>query len=155
VRARLLVTLVFVLVAALPASHAEDGFGSGAVRSSTYSSAGLTVTLPSGWHVVRRQLTPCVDPTERLTLSGRRALLMLQERRHPRAREFSARPHRFALRGTPQPIACCAPTGRPGWFFNFRDGGRGFYVYMYLGAPGTRAEVLAILDSLRVRVRGR
>jgi hypothetical protein len=63
---------------------------------------------------------------------------------------FSPRPRRFGLRGKPEAIACCAPSGRPGWFFNFRDQGRAFYVYVYIGQPGTRAEALAILDSLRV-----
>jgi len=32
----------------------------------------------------------------------------------------------------------------------FLDNGRGFYVYVYVGRHGTRGEILAILDSLRV-----
>jgi hypothetical protein len=32
----------------------------------------------------------------------------------------------------------------------FGESGRGFYVYVYLGRRGTRAEALAILDGLRV-----
>jgi hypothetical protein len=122
-----------------------------------YRAARLRITLPSGWRVVHRRLTPCVNPIERLTLSGRGALVMLQESLDPRRyiRRFSPRPHRFALKGKPQPIACCAPTRRPGWFFNFRDRGRGFYGYVYLGRVGTRAEALALLDGLRVQPRRR
>jgi hypothetical protein len=124
-------------------------------RSVRYTAAGLTVTLPAGWRVVHRRLTPCVNPIERLTLTGGGALVMLQESLDPRRyiRRFSPRPHRFELKGKPQPIACCAPTQRPGWFFNFGDQGRGFYVYVYLGQAGTPAEALAILNGLRVQPR--
>ncbi len=126
-------------------------------RSVSYTAARLTVTLPSGWRVVHRRLTPCVNPIERLTVTGRGALVMLQESLDPRRyiRRFSPRPHRVALKGKPQPIACCAPTRRPEWFFNFRDRGRGFYVYVYLGQAGTRAEALAILNGLQVQPRPR
>lgn len=92
-------------------------------RSVRYTAAGLRVTLSSGWRVVHRRLTPCVNPIERLTVTGHGALVMLQESLDPRRyiRRFSPRPHRFGLKGKPQPIACCAQTRRPGWFFNFRD----------------------------------
>jgi len=131
--------------------------GPAGTRSVTYKAAGLTVTLPPSWRVVHRRLTPCVNPIERLTLRGRGALVMLQESLDPRRyiRRFSPRPHRFALEGKQQPIACCAPTRRPGWFFDFRDRNRGFYVYLYLGRVGTRAEALALLDGLRVQPRRR
>ena len=131
-------------------------FAAGAIavpaRQNLYSDAraGLSVRLPVGWHVVHRRLTPCTDPVERLTVQGRGAMVMLQERLAGDA-GFAARPDRFVLRGKPSPIECCAPLGRPGWFFHFRDGGRGFYGYVYLGRRGTRAEALAILDSLRIR----
>ncbi len=124
-------------------------------RSATHTTAGLTVTLPSGWRVVHRRLTPCVNPIERLTVTGRGALVMLQESLDSRRyiRRFSPRPRRFELGGKPEAIACCAPTRRPGWFFNFRDRGRGFYVYVYVGQIGTRAEALAMLDRLQVQPR--
>jgi hypothetical protein len=78
---------------------------------------------------------------------------MLQERLHPAGRELAPRPSRFELHGKPQYIECCAPLDRPGWVANFGDKGRGFYVYVYLGGPKTRGEVLSILRSLRVRPR--
>ena len=64
-----------------------------------------------------------------------------------------ARPPRFALGGPAQYLACCPPREGKGWFLTFRDGDRGFYAYVYLGARGTRSQVLRILDSLRVRSR--
>jgi hypothetical protein len=110
------------------------------------------VAVPAGWRVVDRRLTPCTNPIERITIAGRGAMVMLQESLDPRRhiQRFRPGPHRFRLSGKPQPLACCAPTGRGGWFFNFRDHGRGFYVYVYLGARGTRTQALAALDSLRV-----
>jgi hypothetical protein len=74
---------------------------------------------------------------------------------HRYVRRLSLRPTRFALHGEPQWTACCAPLDRRGWFSAFRDHGRGFYVYVYLGKPGTRREALRALDSLRVRARSR
>lgn len=123
----------------------------------TYSNAGLTATVPAGWHVVHRRLTPCTNPLERLTLSGHGGLVTLMETLDPRShiRRFSPRPPRFDLHGEPQWSACCAPLNRRGWFLNFRDHGRGFYVYAYLGAPGTREEILGILDTVRVQPRPR
>lgn len=127
----------------------------GDAPAARYTAANLTVALPAGWRVVERRLTPCTNPIERLTVTGRGALVILQESLDPRRyiRRFSPRPSRFRLRGEPQPIECCAPTRRPGWFFDFRDRGRGFYVYVYVGRAGTRTEALAILDSLRVEPR--
>jgi hypothetical protein len=126
-----------------------------ASRPATDSHAGLTVTLPAGWHVVQKRLTPCTNPLERLTLSGHGALVTLMETLDPRShlRHFSPRPRRFALHGEPQWSACCAPLNRRGWFLNFRDHGRGFYAYVYLGRPGTREETLGILDTVRVQPR--
>lgn len=122
-------------------------------RTYTDDRVGLSLRVPPGWDIVHRRLTPCVNPIERLTVAGRGALVMLQEALDPRRYigRFAPRPRRSGLRAKPQPIACCAPSRRPGWFFNFREGGRGFYVY--LGGPATRSDALAILDSLRVRPR--
>jgi hypothetical protein len=75
---------------------------------------------------------------------------MLEERLHPARNGFPERPETFELRGRPQPIECCEPLERAGWFSRFQENGRGFYVYVYLGRHGTRTAALAILDSLRV-----
>jgi hypothetical protein len=122
----------------------------------TYSAAGISAALPLGWEVVHGRLTPCTDPIERLVVRGRGGLVMVQESLGPRqhVQRLSPRPQRFALRGKPRFIACCAPPGRGrGWLFNFRDSRRGFYAYVFLGQQGTRAEALEILDSLDVRPR--
>ena len=124
--------------------------GGAAVRASTVvTRSGIAATLPPRWHVVDRRLTLCSDPVERLAVSGRGALVMLQERLGG-SRGFAGRPDRFELEGKPYQLECCAPLQRAGWFLNFRDAGRGFYAYVYLGAAGTRAEALAILGSLRI-----
>lgn len=117
---------------------------------------GLSVPVPDGWKIVRRPLSPCTDPAQRLALRGRGALVQIQERLEPEdVTQFPARPARFALRGAPDWIACCVPDERKdkGWMLAFRDGGRGFYAYVFLGSAGTRGEVLSILDGLRVRAR--
>jgi hypothetical protein len=123
-------------------------------RQNVYRNAqvGLSVRVPVGWDVVARRLTPCSDPVERLTVRGRGAMVMLQERAAGGA-GFAPRPERFTLRGKAHPMECCAPLGRPGWFILFRDHGRGFYAYVYLGRRGTEADALAILDSLRIKPR--
>jgi hypothetical protein len=147
--------IVLGLLAAL-AFGPPRAFGA-ADMPATYSRAGLTVTLPAGWRVLHARHTACTNPIERLTVSGHGALMTLMETLDPRryVRRFSPRPKRFALHGEPRWIACCAPLDRRGWFFVFRDHGRGFYVYVYLGRPGTRREALRALDSLRVRARSR
>ena len=146
---------LFLLVVMAGSVLAPSAAGGGS--AATYTRAGLTVTVPAGWHAVARRLTPCSNPLERITIAGRGAMVMIQESLDPRRyiERFRPRPQRFSLRGGPQPVACCAPLERAGWFFDFRDGGRGFYVYVYLGAPGTRAQALAALDSLRVSPRRR
>ena len=121
-----------------------------------HASAGLSVEVPHGWTVVREQLSVCTNPVQRLALRGRGALVQIVERLGAsELTGFAARPERFALQGPPQWVACCVPDGRKdkGWFLSFRDGNRGFHAYVYLGRPGTRAEALTILDSLRVRRR--
>ena len=117
---------------------------------------GLSASVPPGWKVERRPLTPCTDPVQRLALRGQGALVQIQERLVVEdIAGYPARPARFALRGAPDWIACCVPEERKdkGWLLTFRDGGRALYAYVFLGRAGTRRDALAILDSLRVRSR--
>jgi hypothetical protein len=137
-------------MAALGALVTVLGAGAAVGGSDVIMRAGITATVPPGWRVVDRRLTPCTDPAGRLTLVGHRAMVMLQERLAG-ARGFPPRPHRFELRGQPAPMECCAPLARAGWLVSFGDNGRGFYAYVYPGAAGTRAETLTVLDSLRIR----
>ncbi|HUQ21530.1 MAG TPA: hypothetical protein VM049_00790 [Gaiellaceae bacterium] len=119
-----------------------------------YEHAGLSVDLPAGWTKVGRPLSHCTNPVQRLALRGHGALVQIVETLdYAYVHRFPVRPRRFDLRGHAQYQACCPPREAKGWFLSFRDGNRGFYAYVYLGTRGTRAEVLDVLDSLRVRAR--
>ena len=118
--------------------------------------AGIMAPAPPGWHVVDKRLTPCVNPLERLTLVGPDGgMVMLQESLDPRRyiSRFDARPSRWRLRGEPQWIACCAPKSARGWFMNFHESGRGFYVYVYGKTPRARRDAVSILDRLQIEPR--
>ena len=139
---RLFLVLIAALAFATPAS------------AHRYERSGLSVTVPAGWTTVRKPLSVCTNPVQRLALRGHGALVQIVETLdYAYVHRFPARPRRFALRNSAQYQACCPPRDGRGWFLSFRDGNRGFYAYVYLGERGTRAEVLRILDSLRVRAR--
>ena len=119
-----------------------------------YERAGLSVDVPAGWTPVRKALSVCTNPVQRVALRGHGALIQIVETLdYAYVERFPMRPRRFALRGPAQYQACCPPRDDKGWFLSFRDGNRGFHAYVYLGERGTRAHVLRILDSLRVRPR--
>ena len=143
------VTFLAIGMAALGALVAVLAAGAAARGPTVVTRAGITAALPPGWRTVDRRMTPCTDPVERLTLVGHGAMVMLQERQAG-PRGFPSRPRRFELRGRAGPTECCAPLARAGWFLSFRDEGRGFYAYVYLVGTSTRAEALALLDSLRI-----
>lgn len=143
---RVLALLAAVAALAVPAAAGNRQYERPAV--------GLSVLVPDGWTVVERPLTPCSNPVQRLALRGRGALVQLQERLGVTdLNAYPPRSRRFRLPGKARWIACCSPEERKGWMFPFRDAGRGFYAYVYLGGGETRREALAILDSLRVRPR--
>ena len=122
--------------------------------SGRYERAGLSVEVPTGWRIVGKPLSVCTNPVQRLALRGHGALVQIVETLdYAYVHRFPARPRRFALRGPSQYQACCPPREAKGWFLSFRDGNRGFYAYVYLGERGTRAQVLRILDSLRVKAQ--
>ena len=137
-----LVVLATLALAGAPASAAR------------YKDAGLSVDVPAGWTVVTKPMSECTNPVQRLALRGHGALVQIVETLdYAYVHRFPARPRRFALRGPARYVACCPPREAKGWFLSFRDGNRGFYAYVYLGRPGSRAQVLRILDSLGVRPR--
>ena len=74
-------------VVAAATTGAANGDAAGA-EVTQISRHGITVLLPPHWHGVDRKLTPCIDPSERLTVAGGGALVMLQERLRPVAGEF-------------------------------------------------------------------
>ena len=140
---------LLLLAAALLAGTASPAEARG---SAEYTTHGLTVSVPRGWSVVHRRLTPCVNPIERIDLVGDGAFLMLQESLDsPRLlRRFPARPRRFRVSGEATPLACCTPTRRAGWLIHFRDRGRAFYAYVYPDRSGSARTALRVLDGLRV-----
>ena len=117
---------------------------------------GLALSVPPGWRLLHRRLTPCTNPIERVDLVGPGgSLLMLQEALDRKyVSRFPRRPRRFSVAGDPQYIACCSVRsfGR-GWMLDFRDRGRSFYAYVYPGR-GVAAPLLAVLDTLRVTAPG-
>ena len=138
--------LVLVLAAAFALA--------GPASADTYEHAGLSVEVPAGWARVGKPLSICTNPVQRLALRGHGALVQIVETLdYAYIHRFPARPRRFQLRGPAHYQACCPPRDGKGWFLSFRDGNRGFYAYVYLGGRGTGAQVLGILDSLRVRPR--
>jgi hypothetical protein len=114
---------------------------------------GLSVVVPTGWSVVRKPMSNCSDPVQRIALRGQGAVVQIVESLSGSVSEFPARPRRFALRGKRQFLPCCPPAEGKGWFIPFHAAGRGFYAYVYLGAPETRAHALLVLDSLRIGAR--
>jgi hypothetical protein len=98
-----------------------------------------------------RELDGVHRPAQRIAVRRGQALVQIVEGLSHDVSGFPDRPRRFGLPGRPDWLACCPPANGKGWFIPFRDEGRGFYVYVYLGAPETRGEALRILNSLRVR----
>ena len=139
--------LVVLAVLALARAPAE--------RAAMYERqrVGLSVELPQGWTIVRKPLTACTDPAQRIATRRGRALVQIVEQLAHDVSGFPDRPRRFELPGRAEWLACCPPAEGKGWFIPFRDGGRGFYAYVYADGRETRAEALEILDSLRVRPR--
>jgi hypothetical protein len=113
---------------------------------------GLAAEIPAGWRVVRRPLSACTDPVQRIALARGDALVQIVEQASRDVHGFPARPARFELRGSAEWLGCCPPADGKGWFIPFRDGGRGFYAYVYAGWD-RREEALRILDSFSVRPR--
>jgi hypothetical protein len=123
---RFVLVVLSALVLAAPAATAR------------HASAGLSVEVPSGWTVVRKPLSNCTNPVQRVALRGHGALVQIVETLdYAYVHRFPARPRRFTLRGPAHYQACCPPSDGKGWFLSFRDGNRGFYAYVYLGRPGT------------------
>lgn len=114
---------------------------------------GLAVSHPPDWRPIRKRLTRCSNPVERIDLAGPGgALVMLQESLGPEATAgMRPRPKRLGVAGAPHPLPCCTPTRQPGWLVIFKEGGRGFYAYLYPGRMQRRPELVAILNSLRIR----
>ncbi len=127
--------------------------------------AGISVVLPPGWRLVHQSITDCSDPAQRLLATTARGKLHARYRVPPRAAlvllmegtsgRFPSRPVRFRLPPRLGNLGgCCEiPTG-PGAELLFRDHGRRFYAFVYVGArSGARHSTVALLNSLRISAR--
>jgi hypothetical protein len=142
---------------------------------------GIRYAIPAGWHAATKPLTPhLTNPHEVLTIGtgalpvGGRcaqfpsaalaalrptdALVTVQERLGS-VTSFPARPSRFSLPApdTSEASICAGPSASfTSYWFEFRDGNRGFHVLVAFGrsAPAARRqEARAALDSLRITPR--
>jgi hypothetical protein len=128
---------------------------------------GISIVLPEGWRVARTSVTKCSDPAQRLVATTVRGRLHAAYRIPPRSGlvllmeatsgRFPARPARFVLpRRLGNLGGCCEIPRGPGAELVFRDRGRKFYAFVYVGdraSPRVRASLVRLLDSLRVAVR--
>jgi hypothetical protein len=172
---------VLLLLAVLAGCGAEDEGRVVAAVSVPVSSGEhrFTATLPPGWELASRSLTPTMSnpleilaagtvremrpaesscghmPVGALERMGPRDALVTVYERYGEPR-FPARPDRFALAAKDEQSDAkeCARNGDQleAYWFGFRDAGRGFHVLVALGrdaSPERREEALALLDSLR------
>jgi hypothetical protein len=112
---------------------------------------------------VHRSITECSDPAQRLlattargklgghyAVPARAALVLVMETESGR---FPPRPARFQLpkRFVGALGGCCEIPNGPGVEMTFRDHGRKFYAFVYVGRrSGERQKTLALLNSLRI-----
>ena len=129
--------------------------------------AGLSVVVPTGWRVSTDRVTVCGSPTQRFVattghvklrtamhIPRHSALVLLME---GSAGRFPARPALFSL---PRQLGnlggCCEMPSGQGVELLFRDRGRKFYAFVYVGerTPATaRRDIVRSLNSLRVSAR--
>jgi hypothetical protein len=162
---RFLLAVVLLVVVVQPAGAdpfasieaARAGLGAGRLMPGDLvydqPGLGLSVVVPPRWNIVHEPMSACTDPVQRIALRRGAAVVQVVESLSGSVKGFPERPSAFALTGKPQFLACCPPSDGKGWFLPFRDRGRGFYAYMYAGAPDARSEALRILDSFRVAPR--
>jgi hypothetical protein len=138
-------TIAVALAAALTLASA----GAGLPADRAAAGHGLSIVVRPGWELTHRRFTPCSDPVERFSLIRGDQVLTVEERLDPVRAELRPRPARFAVRGAPSQLECCAIEGRRGWMIQFGEGGRAFYAYLYPGR-GPVEPLLDALDTLRV-----
>jgi hypothetical protein len=170
------------LVLAIGLVSCSSGDGSGGTQNNAFENeaAGISLSLPNGWHATTRHFTVLLDPFERVTLasfpldgipqSGRcspNPLLgemprigvfasVLEYMDAAARRQADPRPSGFRLGGAaPGGFDCFAPPDEraDAYAFNFSDNGRAFIVLLAVGrdaTPETRNAVEHALDSLRV-----
>ena len=125
--------------------------------------AGISARLPGGWRLVQRSVTDCSDPVQRALFTTAHGKLHPGYRVSPDAAvvllmegtggRFPARPARFHLPGRFAGTigGCCEMPSGPGVELLFRDHGRRFYAFVYVGRrSGARSGAETLLNSLRI-----
>jgi hypothetical protein len=135
----------------------------GSARTRVSAGNGLSVVLPGGWRLSPKRVTTCDSPEQvmvaatgriglrrSLDIPPRAALVLLME---GGTGSVPRRPAHFTLPPLQNLGGCCEMPVGPGAALLFRDHGRRFYAFAYVGtrAPaGAREDVVRLLDSLRV-----
>jgi hypothetical protein len=138
----LVLTVLLVALLLVPAGAAKP-----APRLDAGS--GISLVLPAGWHVVHRQISDCSDPVQRFAAASRGTTVLLLETNMGR---FPLRTARFRLPAKLSTFeGCCNMPNGPGVELLFRDHGRRFYAFVYLGRHSRdRPAALSLLNSLRI-----
>jgi len=155
----------FLVVVAAAAVLLVSGAAAGSSRQ-VEAGAGISARLPTGWRLVRQSITDCSEPAQRALFTTARGKLHSSYRVPPHAAlvllmedtsgRFPVRPARFRL---PRRFAgtvggCCEMPSGPGVELLFRDHGRRFYAFVYVGRrSGARRGAETLLDSLRIMPR--
>ena len=160
-------SLLFLLVCSLAlAASAGGGVARGAVIWYD-GKAGLTISYPAAWHVTTRSLTTITQPAERFVVysgslprglaqvaspGANQALAIVMEQTSVSAsdlKQFPRRPKRFTV----SRLGGIESFEGDRWAERvFRENGRAFYVFIWIGANDNRQlpTLLNALDSLRV-----
>ena len=168
---RLVIVVLVATTSVVTASTAAPVETDGA---RVYLRGGISIRVPTGWHVIRGWLSNVIEPIPRLAVGSfpvrlsrhtcecgmpnvrdfprDGAFVFVWESpgvRHAALRRVPARPARFDVGAQSiQRYTCAGPSDSLG----FRDAGRVFQVEIYLGRDAgrrTRARLAGVLDSLR------
>jgi hypothetical protein len=158
---------LLLVVCWLALAASAGGGVAGAAHTWHDSKAGLTISYPVGWHVTTRTLTTITQPAERFVVySGAlprqvvqvaspradQALAIVMEQTSSSASDLKPFPPR------PKKLTVSHLGGVESFDGNrwaectFRENGRGFYVFIWVGADdnGQLPTILSALDSLRI-----
>jgi hypothetical protein len=183
-RASWLASVAFLAALVPPTAliSCSSGDNRGGTESDVFdnSSAGISLTVPDGWHATMRRFTPLVDPYERATLTSypvegdarprgcspdglleqmpRTGVVasLLEYMDGAARRSVDPRPRHFRLRTNAFEGFDCfgTPPGRAGAYaFNFSDSGRAFQLLVAVGrdaTPTSRLAATRALDSIRI-----
>jgi hypothetical protein len=157
---RVVLVLCLLFAAVLPGA-------AGSAQARVSAGKGLTVVLPGGWRLSHKPVTTCDSPEQVLLVATGHVRLRTSLAVPPHAAlvllmeggtgSVPRRPAHFELPPLQNLGGCCEMPVGPGVEVFFRDHGRRFYAFVYIGsrarAGAARDDVVHLLDSLRVSAR--